>query len=119
MILTFGALLAHDHRSELAVIADEDELLCPQDDGDHALGLGGLHGLVDEDGGEAHLGEPRVARADAGARDDVGHLQELALGLLPQRAETLLVVRGELAGLVLELLQLAQLAGARKRKKIV
>lgn len=42
-------LLAHDHGPELAVIADEDQLLGPQDHRHHALRLGRLHALVDQD----------------------------------------------------------------------
>lgn len=32
-----GGLLVHDDRPELLVVADEDDLLAPQHEGDHAL----------------------------------------------------------------------------------
>ena len=43
---TFRRFLAHDYRPQLAVIADQHNLLGAQDDGDQALGLGGLSGLI-------------------------------------------------------------------------
>ena len=36
---SLGSLLAHDHGPQLAVVPDQDHLLGPQDNGDHALGL--------------------------------------------------------------------------------
>ena len=44
---TLGAL-AHDDGTELAVVADEHDLLGAQHDGDDALGLGRLRRLVDQ-----------------------------------------------------------------------
>ena len=43
-----------------------------------------LHALVNEDAREAHPDQLGVPRPDAGAADDVRHVQELLLTLLPQ-----------------------------------
>ena len=57
-------------------------------------------------------GNPGVTGADTGAADDVSSIQQVALALFLQRAVSLLVARRQLAGLVLQLLQLLQLGHA-------
>ena len=66
------------------MIPDQYELLSSQHSGDHTLWLGGLHALVYQDAAEPHPGQLGVAGPDAGAADDVRHVQELLLTLLPQ-----------------------------------
>jgi hypothetical protein len=60
-------------------------LLGPEDHGYHALGLGGLRALVDEDGAELHLGQPRVTGAHARAADDIC---VLGVGRVQRRQDT-------------------------------
>jgi hypothetical protein len=40
---SLGCLLAHDYRSELAVVTYEDTLTSAENQGYHGFGLGGLH----------------------------------------------------------------------------
>ena len=67
-------LLARDHRAELAVVPHEHELLGAEDDGDEALWLGGLRGLIDEALAEAQHRDARVARRAARAAHHVRRL---------------------------------------------
>ena len=91
------------------MIANEDQLLRTEHDWYHALGLGCLHALVDEDRVELEPVQPRVASADAGAANHVSCLQQFLLRRLLQQSVTFLVDAGQLPGLVLQLLQLLQL----------
>ena len=69
-----SCLLAHDYWAELAVVADEDELFGAEHDRDHALGLGGLRALVDENAAELVLGQTRIAGTDTRATNNIGVL---------------------------------------------
>jgi hypothetical protein len=109
-----GGLLAHDDRAELLVITDEHHLLGTVHQRDEALGLRGLRRLVHQHLAKAKVGQARVAGAHAGGADDVGVLQDLALGGPLERLVLAFVGRAQLAQLVLELLQLAQLARVRR-----
>ena len=64
-------LLAHDDRAELAVVADEYELLGAEHHRHHALGLRRLCALVDQYALELILGQARIAGAHARAANDV------------------------------------------------
>ena len=75
-----SGLLARDDRTELAVVTDEHDLLGPEHDRDQALRLRGLCRLIDDDLTKTKVPEARISRTDTGARDDIGSLQELALG---------------------------------------
>lgn len=68
-------LFAHDHWSELAVISDEYELFGAEHDWDHALGLGGLCALVDEDAAELVFGQTWIAGANTCATNNIGVLK--------------------------------------------
>mmetsp|Transcript_6255 Transcript_6255/g.15425 ORF Transcript_6255/g.15425 Transcript_6255/m.15425 type:complete len:311 (-) Transcript_6255:812-1744(-) len=103
-------LLAHDDGSELAVVAHEHTLLGPEHDGDEALWLCGLGALVDEHLCESEVGEARVAGPDACGADDVGSHEDLSLCGAFEGLVLLLVSRRQLPELVLELLQLGQIA---------
>jgi len=105
-----GGLLAHDHRAQLAVIADEHELPCAAHHRNQALGLGGLRRLVDQHVAEREARQPWVAGTDARRADHLRVAENLALDRTLQRLELLLVARRQLALFVLELLQLLQLA---------
>ena len=50
-----------------------------------------LHTLIDQDRTELDLGKPGVSGTDASAADDVSHVKEFSLGLLPQHPETIFV----------------------------
>ena len=104
-----GRLFAHDDGAELAVVAHENELLGAKHHRHHALGLGRLHALVDEDRVELLALQPRVARAHASAADHVGRLHQLPLGAFLQHPIALFIHRRQLTRLVLQLLQLVQL----------
>lgn len=130
-----GSLLIHDDRSELLrstrasgagvraaysrmlkeadathlVVADEDRLLAAKDKGNHAFWLGGLSSLVDEHGAELKLGKPRVTRANTGAADDVGRVEDLLLASLNEALVLAFVALAELALALFELDELLKL----------
>ena len=80
--------------------------------------LSHLHTLIDEDRAELDLGQPRITGTDAGAADHVGHVEQLPLGLLPQHPEPFLVAGTQLAGLLLQLLQLLHLSGPETSRNL-
>ena len=51
-------------------------LLGPKDHRHHALRLGGLGALINEDGTELHLGQPWVTSTHTGAADDICVLEK-------------------------------------------
>ena len=104
-----GCLLAHDHGPKLAVVAHQDQLLGAQHSWHHTLGLGGLHALVNQDTREPHPDQLGVSGPNTRAADDIGHVQELLLALLPQDPVPLLVAAAQLAGFLLQHLQLGVL----------
>eukprot|EP00962_Isochrysis_galbana_P051706 scaffold23158_cov96-Isochrysis_galbana.AAC.1 len=53
------------------MVAHQHQVLGPQHDGDEALGLGGLRGLVDQALPEAQRADAGVAGGRAGAADHV------------------------------------------------
>ena len=71
-----GSLLAHDHRAQLAVIANQDELATAQDDGDHAFWLRGLRALVNQHRAELHLGKARVTSTHSSAANHICGLKK-------------------------------------------
>ena len=99
-------------RTDLTMIPDKYELLGPQHSRDHALRLRGLHALVYQDAAEPHPGQLRVPGPDTGAADHVSHVQQLLLALLPQDPVPLLVTAAQLAGLLLQQLELPELGAA-------
>jgi hypothetical protein len=103
-----GGLFADHHGPELALVADEPELLAPEDDRDQGLGLRGLRGLFDNHLAEAQLVQAVVAGPAARGADHVRGGEQLELGGAAERPEALLVVGGELPELVLEGLQAHQ-----------
>mmetsp|Transcript_5605 Transcript_5605/g.9207 ORF Transcript_5605/g.9207 Transcript_5605/m.9207 type:complete len:232 (+) Transcript_5605:1356-2051(+) len=108
-----GSFLAHHHWPKLAVVAHQYELLDAHHDGDEALRLHGLRRLVDEQLSEAQVGQPRVPRPHTGHANHVGRLQDLPLRLRSQMAKPPGVGGDQVANLVLEPLQLAQLGLVR------
>ena len=53
------------------MVTDQDQLLCAEDDRNHALGFRGLHRLVDQDGREPVFRESGITGADASTADDI------------------------------------------------
>jgi hypothetical protein len=64
--------LGQDNGTQLAVIADEDELLGAGDDGNKTLRLGSLRRLVDDHTLEADTLETEITCAGTGSTDHVG-----------------------------------------------
>ena len=110
-----GSLARHD-RAELPVVADHHHLLGARDEGDEALGLRRLRGLVHEYRPEPKLRQARVPRPRARRADDVRRLQDVQLQALRQRPVPPLVLGAQLAELVLELLQLGELPVSSPRR---
>ena len=99
-------LLAEDDGAELAVVADEDELLRAVDERDERLGLARLRALVDEHVLQAEREEAAVAGGHARRADHVRGGQNLVLHLPEQRVVLALVAGAEGAALLLELAEL-------------
>ena len=101
------------------MITHENDLLGPENDRHHALRLRGLHALVDQDGGELGLREPRISGSDASATDHIRQVQKFLLCLAFQGSVTLLVSGRQLAGLSLQLLKLLQFSETKVKKSCV
>lgn len=71
--------------------------------------FGGLGRLVDQDGPKLELAQSRIASPDTGAADDVRGAENLLLARADEGLVLSLVVRAQLALLVLELDELLQL----------
>lgn len=107
---SLGGLLAHDNRSELAVIADEDELAGAENNRNDRFRLRALHAFVDQNRVELDSRQSGVASANASAADDISCVQQLLFGLLFQHPESLFISRRQFSGFILQLLQFLELS---------
>ena len=95
--------------SQCSACDSSSYLLSSENDGHHTLRLCGLSGLVYQHRSESELGQSRVAGTNTCAADNVCMLQKFSLSATFQCAVALLVSWRQLAGFVLELLELGEL----------
>ncbi len=86
-----SSLLAHDNRTQLAVVSNKHNLFGSENDGYEALRLCRLRTLVNQYFLERARRKARVAGADTRAAHDVSGHENLALGYAFQAAEFLVV----------------------------
>ncbi len=97
-----GCRLAHDHRSELAMIPHQYNLFRTHGERNERFGLHRLRRFVHEDGTEAEILEARIARTGTRAADHVGRLEDLPLGANLDGAILFLIPIGQFSNFILE-----------------
>mmetsp|Transcript_23283 Transcript_23283/g.45808 ORF Transcript_23283/g.45808 Transcript_23283/m.45808 type:complete len:234 (-) Transcript_23283:1097-1798(-) len=117
-----GRLLAHDHRTQLAVVPHQHHLLGPHDEGDECLGFCCLCGLINQDLSESEIRQTRVPRPHTGRTDDVSSVEKFPLGHVAQGLQSLLVTCVQLPHCLLQLqqpLELLVLRGSQRSNLFV
>ena len=73
------------------MVADENQLAAPFDDGDQGAGFRGLGGLVHQHDGELARFEQAMAATDGGRADDLGFVQHAGGHRILHSADFLLI----------------------------
>src|SRR5215469_798414 len=90
------------------MVTDQNNLLASKYQWDHALGLGRLSRLIDQNRPKFELGEPRVTGTNASAANDVRVGQDFALSRTSELLELLFVLARQFTKLVLKLRELGE-----------
>ena len=85
------------------MIANENNLLAPEDKRNETLWFSRLSAFVDEDSAKLELGEAWIASSNTGSADDIGIGKNLSLSGSSESLELLLILAGEFAEFGFEL----------------
>jgi hypothetical protein len=107
-------LAGGDDRTKLFVVADEDSVLHPVDEGDYCFRLQGLSSLVDEEVMEGSRSYPRFRGSGASADDDGSAAKHSSFSALPRGLELLRVKRRKLTQTGAELEERAVFGNCRR-----